>query len=190
VLFGDTNPAGRLPVTYYRSLEDLPPFEDYRMEGRTYRYFRGEPLFPFGHGLSYTTFAYHNLQLSAETIALDEADAGASDADGPMLTVSVEVQNTGQRAGDEVVQLYVSDVEASVPVPIRQLQGFARIHLGPGETKRVTFTLSLRQLSLVDDAGRRVVEPGRFQIAVGGRQSRPEDLAGGTEVLIQTVEVG
>jgi len=190
VLFGDTNPAGRLPVTYYKSLEDLPPFEDYRMEGRTYRYFRGEPLFPFGHGLSYTTFAYRNLQLSAETIALDEADAGASGVDGPVLTASVEVENTGQRAGDEVVQLYVSDVEASVPVPIRQLQGFERIHLGPGETKRVTFTLRARQLSLIDEAGRRVVEPGQFQIAVGGRQPRPEDLAGGTEVLIQTVEVG
>ena len=118
------------------------------------------------------------------------ASAGASDVDGPVLTVSVEVQNTGQRTGDEVVQLYVSDVEASVPVPIRQLQGFERIHLGPGEMKRVTFTLRAHQLSLIDEAGRRVVEPGQFQVAVGGRQPRPEDLAGGTEVLIQTVEVG
>ena len=184
VLFGDYSPGGRLPVTYYKSLEDLPPFEDYRMEGRTYRYFRGEPLFPFGHGLSYTTFAYRNLQLSAEIIALEEADA-----DAPALSVSVEVENTGQRAGDEVVQLYVSDVEASVPVPIRQLQGFERIHLAPGETKKVTFTLRAHQLSLIDDVGQRVVEPGEFQIAVGGRQPRPEDLAGGVEVLIQTVEV-
>ena len=179
VLFGDYNPAGRLPVTFYKSVEDLPPFEDYRMEGRTYRYFRGEPLFPFGYGLSYTTFAYSNLQISAKTIA-----------PGETLTVSVEVQNVGQRAGDEVVQLYLSDVAASVPVPIRQLQGFERIHLAPGEKKRVTFTLTPRQLSLIDEEGRRVIEPGEFQVAVGGRQPRPEDLTReGAEVLIGTFEV-
>jgi beta-glucosidase len=166
VLFGDYNPGGRLPVTFYKSLADLPPFEDYRMEGRTYRYFRGEPLFPFGYGLSYTTFAYSNLRLSARTIAPSET-----------LTVSVDVQNVGERAGDEVVQLYVSDVAASVPVPIRQLGGFARIHLGPGEKQTVNFTLTPRQLSLIDDAGRRVIEPGEFQLAVGGRQPEPADLA-------------
>lgn len=179
VLFGDYNPAGRLPVTFYSSVEDLPPFEDYHMEGRTYRYFRGEPLFPFGHGLSYTTFAYSDLRLSAKTIA-----------PGETLTVSVEVQNVGQRAGDEVVQLYLSDVAASVPVSIRQLQGFKRIHLALGEKKQVTFTLTPRQLSLIDEEGRRVIEPGEFQVAVGGRQPRPEDLARkGAEVLIGTFEV-
>jgi beta-glucosidase len=161
VLFGDYNPGGRLPVTFYKSLADLPPFEDYRMEGRTYRYFRGEPLFPFGYGLSYTTFAYSHLRLSARTIAPSET-----------LTVSVDVQNVGERAGDEVVQLYTSDVAASVPVPIRQLGGFARIHLAPGEGQTVTFTLTPRQLSLIDDAGRRVIEPGEFQLAVGGHQPR------------------
>ena len=164
VLFGDYNPAGRLPVTFYKSVADLPPFEDYRMEGRTYRYFRGEPLFPFGYGLSYTTFAYSHLRLSARTIAPTET-----------LTVSVDVQNVGQRAGDEVVQLYTSDVVASVPVPIRQLGGFTRLHLKPGENQTVTFTLSPRQLSLIDAAGRRVIEPGEFQLAVGGRQPEPAD---------------
>jgi len=164
VLFGDYNPAGRLPVTFYKSVADLPPFEDYRMEGRTYRYFRGEPLFPFGYGLSYTTFAYSHLRLSARTIAPTET-----------LTVSVDVQNVGQRAGDEVVQLYTSDVVASVPVPIRQLGGFTRLHLKPGEKQTVTFTLSPRQLSLIDAAGRRVIEPGEFQLAVGGRQPEPAD---------------
>jgi beta-glucosidase len=179
VLFGDYNPGGRLPVTFYKSIQDLPPFEDYRMEGHTYRYFKGEPLFPFGYGLSYTTFAYSNLRLSARTIRPDET-----------LTVSVDVQNTGQRAGDEVVQLYVSDVAASVPVPIRQLQGFERVHLAPGETKTVTFTLTPRQLSLIDENWRRVVEPGGFQIAVGGGQPSHEDMIGEEgDVLIETFEV-
>jgi len=179
VLFGDYNPAGRLPVTFYRSVDDLPPIEDYRMEGRTYRYFRGEPLFPFGHGLSYTTFEYSNLQLSAKRITPDDT-----------VVISVDVQNVGRRAGDEVVQLYVSDLDASVPVPIRQLQGFERVHLAPGETKTVTFALTPRQLSLVNDEGRRVIEPGTFQVAVGGRQPSPEDLVGKrTDVLVAMLEV-
>lgn len=159
VLFGDYNPAGRLPVTFYRSVDDLPPFEDYRMEGHTYRYFRGNPLFPFGFGLSYTRFAYSNLRLSAGRIP----PTGT-------LTIQVDVQNVGERAGDEVVQLYVSDREASVPVPIRQLQGFTRIHLAPGERHTVTFTLTPRQLSVVAPDGRRLVEPGEFQLFAGGRQ--------------------
>jgi beta-glucosidase len=179
VLFGDHNPGGRLPITFYRSVADLPPFEDYRMEGHTYRYFRGEPLFPFGHGLSYTTFAYSNLRLGAETIS-----------PGQTLTISADVKNIGQRAGDEVVQLYLSDTAASVPVPIRQLHGFERLHLAPGETKTITFTLAPRQLSLIDHHGRRVIEPGGFQITVGGRQPTPEDLeGGGTAVLIGSFTV-
>ncbi|UCC61513.1 MAG: glycoside hydrolase family 3 C-terminal domain-containing protein, partial [Anaerolineae bacterium] len=179
VLFGDYNPGGRLPVTVYGSVADLPPFKDYRMAGRTYRYFRDEPLFSFGHGLSYTTFAYRNLQLSAEIIAPSES-----------LTVSAEVQNVGQRAGDEVVQLYISDLSASAPVPIRQLQGFERVHLAPGKVKMVTFTLVPRQLSLIDHRGRRVIEPGEFQVAVGGRQPGPADVVRqGTDVLIGTFEV-
>jgi len=109
---------------------------------------------------------------------------------GDTVTISVDVQNVGRRAGDEVVQLYVSDVAASVPAPIRQLQGFERIHLAPGETKTVTFALAPRQLSLVDNEGRRVIEPGTFQVAVGGRQPNPGDLIDeGTGVLITTLEV-
>ena len=177
VLFGDYNPAGRLPVTFYKSADDLPPFEDYRMEGRTYRYFRGEPLYPFGHGLSYTTFAYNNLQMSAKTIGRNET-----------ISVSADVQNTGDRAGDEVVQLYVSNLTASVPVPIRQLAGFERVHLEPGQTKRVAFTLTPRQLSVIDDAGHRVIEPGRFQITLGGHQPATDSLTAG-DVLIATFKV-
>jgi beta-glucosidase len=177
VLFGDYNPAGRLPITFYKSLEDLPPFEDYRMEGHTYRYFRGEPLYAFGHGLSYTMFAYSNMQLSADVIARDET-----------LTISTDVQNTGDLAGDEVVQLYISNLTASVPTPIRQLAGFERVHLEPGEMKTVAFTLTPRQLSVINNEGQRVVEPGEFQIAIGGRQPAT-DLAVGSEVLITTFTV-
>ncbi len=164
VLFGNYNPAGRLPVTFYKSADDLPPFCDYAMKrhgmaGHTYRYFGGEVLYPFGYGLSYTTFAYSDLALSADKIKAGES-----------LTVSVKVTNTGARAGDEVVQLYVRDVETSVPVPIRQLQGFTRVHLKPGAQQTVTFTLTPRQMSLIADDGQRVVEPGVFEVAVGGGQ--------------------
>jgi beta-glucosidase len=158
VLFGNYNPAGRLPVTFYRSVEDLPPFTDYAMQGRTYRYFSGTPLFPFGHGLSYTTFSYGGLELPAQVQA------------GATVTLSVEVENTGSVAGGEVVQLYVTDLEASVPRPIRALQGFRRVFLEPGAKQRVEFTLTPYQMSLIDDAGRRVVEPGTFEVSLGGKQ--------------------
>jgi beta-glucosidase len=163
VLFGDYNPAGRLPVTFYQSVNDLPPFTDYNMEGHTYRYFRGRPLYAFGYGLSYSTFAYHNLRLGAATITAEQT-----------LTIAADVTNTGKAAGDEVVQLYVSDRAASVPTPIRHLEGFRRIHLAAGETKAVSFTLAPRQFSVVDDAGRRVVEPGDFEVSIGGGQPDKE----------------
>lgn len=156
VLFGDYNPAGRLPVTFYKSVEQLPPFADYDMKGRTYRYFEGEPLFPFGYGLSYTKFEYRNLSLPEEIKAGEETK------------VSVEVHNTGMRAGDEVVQLYVKDLTASAPVPLRALQGFKRIHLKPGETQVVEFVLQPRQLARIDEKNQFVVEAGGFEIAVGG----------------------
>lgn len=158
-LFGDVNPAGRLPVTFYKSVDDLPPFRDYAMKGHTYRYFDGEALYPFGYGLSYTTFAYSNLAFSADAIRPGES-----------VTVSAKVTNTGDRPGDEVVQLYVRDVEASAPVPIRQLQGFTRIHLAPGAQRVVTFTLAPKQMSLIADDGQRVIEPGLFEVSVGGGQ--------------------
>lgn len=172
VLFGDYNPAGRLPVTFYKSVTDLPPFEDYRMQGRTYRYFRGEPLYPFGHGLSYTTFAYSNLGLSAKTITTSET-----------VTISVDVQNMGPRSGDEVVQLYITNTtalsselaEGADRTPMRQLQGLKRIHLDPDETETVTFVLTPRQLATIDAEGQPIVEPGEFRLAVGGRQPAPGD---------------
>ncbi|HEX8291840.1 MAG TPA: glycoside hydrolase family 3 C-terminal domain-containing protein [Pyrinomonadaceae bacterium] len=159
VLFGDYNPAGRLPVTFYRSAGQLPPFDDYRMEGRTYRYFKGDPLYPFGHGLSYTTFKYDNLKLGSTRVRA-----------GQGLTVNADVQNTGARAGEEVVQLYVSDVASAHPVPVRSLAGISRIRLNPGERRRVSFRIDPRQLSVIDGRGRRVVEPGEFAVSVGGKQ--------------------
>ena len=159
VLFGDYNPAGRLPVTFYKSVEQLPPFDDYRMEGKTYRYFKGDPLYPFGHGLSYTTFRYFGLKLGSKSYTA-----------GQNVELSVEVQNTGARAGDEVVQLYVTDAEASSTVPVRALRGARRVHLRPGERRRVGFTLTPADLALVDERGRRLLEPGEFRISVGGKQ--------------------
>jgi beta-glucosidase len=173
VLLRGVSPGGRLPVTFYRSVDQLPPFSDYAMEGRTYRWFRGEPLFPFGHGLSYARFRYRDLRVAERFRA------------GEDVEVSVEVENAGSVAADEVVQLYVMDVEASVPVPIRSLAGFTRIGLEPGERRRVSLTVPGEAFSLIDAEGKRVVEPGAFEISVGGKQPGqrgPRDAAT-TEVL-------
>lgn len=161
-LFGLTNPGGRLPVTFYRSVSDLPAFDDYSMENRTYRYFTGQPLYAFGYGLSYTEFTYRNLQITPERVKA-----------GDPVSVQVEVENTGQRPGDEVVQLYLKDVEASLPVPLLQLQGFSRIRLSPGEKQTVQFTVTAAQMSFADEDGKWVLEPGEFQVWVGGQQPDP-----------------
>ncbi len=165
VLAGDYNPGGRLPVTFYRSVRDLPPFTSYQMKGRTYRYFEGTPLYPFGHGLSYTRFSYAKPSASATGI-----DAGKA------ITVSVEVRNNGPRAGDEVVQAYLSYPPGDALAPKRSLVGFQRVHLAPGESRRVTFELDPRRLSSVDAAGKRAVLPGEYGVFLGGGQ--PGDAAG------------
>ncbi|HEX8942516.1 MAG TPA: glycoside hydrolase family 3 C-terminal domain-containing protein, partial [Gemmatimonadaceae bacterium] len=157
VLFGNYNPGGRLPVTYYRSVNDLPAFDDYRMSGRTYRFFEGTPLYPFGYGLSYTTFAYKNLRTSADRLA----------ADG-QITVSVDVTNTGQRAGDEVVQLYVQHTGSKVARPKKDLRGYKRITLAPGETRTVTLPLAGSSLAYWNaDTHRWVVESEPVRLQVG-----------------------
>ncbi len=158
-LFGAYNPGGRLPVTFYTSIEQVPDFENYDMTGRTYRYFTETPLYPFGFGLSYTTFEYGKLAVSAPTIAAGET-----------ITVSAEVRNTGAVAGDEVVQLYISAEHPSVPAPIRNLQGFQRIHLQPGTAQTVTFTLTDEAFRYADPAGVSILDPGTFRISVGGGQ--------------------
>lgn len=158
VLFGDYNPAGRLPVTYYQSVDQLPSFDEYDMKGRTYKYFTGEPLYPFGYGLSYTTFEYSDLKIPSKAKTGNE------------VPVKVTVSNTGKMSGDEVVQLYLKDEEASTQRPIVQLEGFERIHLQPGESKVVEFILSPRQFSMIGKDEKRVIEPGTFVVSVGGGQ--------------------
>ncbi|MDF1574270.1 MAG: glycoside hydrolase family 3 C-terminal domain-containing protein [Bacteroidales bacterium] len=173
VLFGDYNPAGRLPVTFYRSVNDLPPFENYDMAARTYRYFEGEVLYPFGYGLSYSTFFYDNLILERNEIGQGES-----------LTVSVEVSNTGERDGEEVVQLYIRDVESEEARPVKDLRGFERIKVKAGQTIVATMTLGPEELSYWDpEAGDYVVEPGMYEILVGP-SSASEDLLR-TELMVR-----
>ncbi|HOZ76366.1 MAG TPA: glycoside hydrolase family 3 C-terminal domain-containing protein [Ferruginibacter sp.] len=158
VLFGDYNPAGRLPVTFYKSDSDLPGFSDYDMKGRTYRYFRGDALFPFGYGLSYTTFNYSNFRLPLTVTK------------GKNTTLTVQVTNTGKMKGEEVVQLYVSSQNKNIQAPIRALKGFQRIELKAGETKTVKFTLTSTDLSLVNKEGKLYQPEGKIMISVGGGQ--------------------
>ena len=167
VLFGDVSPAGRLPVTFYKSVEQLPPFADYDMKGRTYRYFDGEPLYPFGHGLSYTRFAYSDLRI-------DRSSAAAGDAIG----VSVAVRNVGRRTGDEVAQLYARAVAPKRPMPRKELRGFERVALAPGEERRVSFRVVPADAFAYYDVARKAlaVEPGEYELQVGG-SSRDVRLA-------------
>ncbi|MDI9512360.1 MAG: glycoside hydrolase family 3 protein [Clostridiales bacterium] len=169
LIFGDYSPSGRLPVTFYRSTEELPDFRDYSMENRTYRYMKQEALYPFGYGLSYSKFEYSNLSLDQTNIDL-----------GQDVNVSVVVKNVGNYEADEVVQLYLKDVEASVRVPNWELKGVKRISLKPGEEVKLDFTVTARQMALIDNDGRCVLEPGLFELFVGGSQpdSRSEKLTG------------
>src|SRR5678816_4553396 len=157
-LSGKNNPAGRLPVTFYTGVEQLPPFEDYSMNGRTYRYFKGKPLYPFGYGLSYTTFSYNDLKLSKDSIKA-----------GDPLTVEVTMTNTGKRDGDEVAQVYLSFPNIA-GAPLRALRAFKRVHLKPGEAQKVRFELKERDLSMVTEAGVPMIADGQYSISIGGGQ--------------------
>ncbi len=157
VLFGDAVPSGRLPLTFPKSTEDLPPYDDYSMKGRTYRYMTKEPLYPFGFGLSTTTFSYGDLELSKPTIGVDGE-----------LTARVLVRNGGERAGEEVVQLYVSALDASGDAPLASLEDFRRVAIEPGQSQTVEFAVTPDMLAIVNDEGEAVVEPGRFRLIVGG----------------------
>jgi len=157
VLFGDYSPGGRLPVTFYKSVDDLPRFDDYRMAGRTYRFFKGTPLYPFGYGLSYTTFTYNNLRTNTAKLRA-----------GDTVVVRVDVTNTGQRAGDEVAQLYVRHLGSRVERPNEDLRGFRRVSLNAGETRTVEFSLPASSLAYwSSDAHRWVVEEEPVELAVG-----------------------
>ncbi len=158
VLFGDYNPAGRLVQTWPRALNQLPPMMDYDIrKGRTYMYFKGEPLYPFGYGLSYTTFEYFNLRLSSESIPVDG-----------QIIVSVDIQNAGSRAGDEVAQMYVKHLDSKVQRPIKELKGFKRVALQPNETKTVQMPLKAESLAYWDKEKHAfIVEKGKIKIMLG-----------------------
>ncbi|MBU2703555.1 beta-glucosidase [Sporomusaceae bacterium BoRhaA] len=158
LLFGEFSPSGRLPVTFYRTTEELPDFHDYAMKNRTYRYMVNDALYPFGFGLSYTTFTYGDLKVPSQH------------AMGENIECSITVKNTGRVGAAEIVQLYITDMEASVVVPRWQLRKIKKIFLVPGEEKTLSFVLSPRDFSLIDNAGKRLVEPGVFEIYVGGCQ--------------------
>jgi beta-glucosidase len=162
-LAGDFSPGGRLPVTFYKSVDQLPAFDDYSMAKRTYRYFDGEPLYPFGYGLSFTTFTYSNARVDNANVAADGS-----------ATVSVDVTNTGSMAGDEVVELYLTHPGVA-GAPLRALKGFQRVHLARGQKKTVSFTIRDRDLSIVDEAGKHRIVPGTVKVWIGGGQpvSRP-----------------
>ena len=157
-LAGDFSPGGRLPVTFYKSVDQLPPFDDYSMAHRTYRYFDGQPLYPFGYGLSYTTFAYEHPHV-------DHSKISAQDS----VTISADVKNEGSMAGDEVVQLYLTHPGVA-GAPLRALKGFVRIHLERGEKKSVKFVLDGRDLGIVDESGKHRIVPGKVEAWIGGGQ--------------------
>jgi beta-glucosidase len=173
MLFGDDSPSGRLPVTVYKALGQLPAFDDYSMEGRTYRFFEGKPLYSFGFGLSYTTFAYSGLTLDHDSLP-----------SGEPLHIEATVTNTGPRAGAEVVQVYVRREQATVPVPVRELAGMRRVFLKPGESETVRFTLDAVRFVVFDEDGSSRVEPGSVTVSVGGSQPDETSLALGAAVPV------
>jgi beta-glucosidase len=178
VLFGEVNPSAKLPVTFYRSVEDLPAFEDYDMQGRTYKYFKGDVLYPFGHGLSYTHYGFSDLTIEPmELLTLGD------------ISVQVKVKNMGDRAGAEVVQLYLRDLNASVPVPNISLEGFRKIYLEPGEERNVHFTLTPEQLAIINERGEWILEPGSFQIFVGGKQPGMQEQADNPNTQVLEAEI-
>jgi beta-glucosidase len=173
VLFGDVSPAGKLPVTFPRSLDQLPAFEDYSMIGRTYRYMSEEPLYPFGFGLSYSCFEYSDLQLDKTELAL-----------GDSLNISVTLSNGGGRDSGEVVQFYLSDLQASTIVPLHHLVGFERVLLKAGESCNLRFTMTPEMMSFYNEDGKLTLEPGEFRLEVGGCSpgQRAQDLGAPTPV--------
>jgi beta-glucosidase len=175
VLFGDYNPAGRLPVTFYKSADQLPPFEDYDMKGRTYRFFKGEPLYPFGFGLSYTSFKYSNLVLPE---SLRTGDA---------FNVSVFVENKGKIGGDEVAELYLSQEKSPEGEPIHFLAGFRRIHLEPGEKQTIKFAVMSKQTAHINSENQFVTESGIWNIFVGGMQ--PGTKSAASEIISSQLKI-
>jgi beta-glucosidase len=175
VLFGQAVPSGKLPMTFPESTAQLPPFDDYQMRGRTYRYATAEPLYPFGFGLSYTQFAYRDLDLANGRLSA-----------GQEVAVQVTVTNAGDREAEEVVQFYLSDLEASAEAPIQRLAGFRRVRLKPGESTMLGYTLTPEMMMLVDENGQRRLEPGAFRLTVGGCSPGSRGVALGAPQPVST----
>ncbi len=179
VIFGQLNPSGRLPVTFYRNTDDLPDFHDYAMKNRTYKYFKGEPLYPFGFGLGYTRFAFSDAQVASKTVVAGEP-----------LEVSVRVRNTGEVAGLCVAQVYLTDLEASVDVPVHALVGMKPVSLAPGEEQTVSLRIDPRQMAVVTEAGEYVIEPGCFEVKIADTQPDARSLAlGGSKPAVAAFDV-
>ena len=175
VLFGDLSPSGKLPVTFPASLDQLPPFEEYAMAGRTYRYATVEPQFPFGFGLSYARFVYDGITLSSSNIRA-----------GDPLSAEVTLTNNGTVAADEVVQLYLSQVEPEVGDPLSTLVGFQRVGLEPGDNTVVRFDLPADLLASIDDVGRAAVRPGAYRLTAGGCSPGMRGVALGAPTAVAT----
>ena len=176
ILFGDVSPSGRMPFTTYASTADLPAFTDYAMEGRTYRFFRGGPLYPFGFGLGYARFEYGGIVVEP-----------AAPRTGEAFTVRATVRNVSARAAEEVAQLYLSHMDAPVRAPVRQLAGVARLRLKAGAEQEVVFRVEPRSLALYRDDGAAFVPPGGVRVTVGGGQPDAVSLRLGAPVPAETV---
>ena len=166
LIFGEYSPSGRLPVTFYRTTEELPDFHDYSMENRTYKYMKNEALYPFGYGLGYTSFTYGDIALSSTHINSGES-----------LSCGIKIKNTGKFESEETVQLYLKDVKASVRVPRWQLRGIRKIHLLPGEEKETVFVISPEDMIVIDESGSSILEPGTFEVYIGGNQPDGRSVA-------------
>jgi beta-glucosidase len=179
ILFGKVSPSGKLPVTFPKSLDQLPPYEDYSIKGRTYRYMKAEPLYPFGFGLSYTKFSYSGLQLSKTKIKKEET-----------VTAEVILTNTGKVAGHEVVQVYITHENMGTEAALFALKGFQRVSLAPGASMKVSFILTPEKLAVVDEKGRTVVPAGKIMVSIGGALpgSRSEEL-GAAKAAVAEIEV-
>jgi beta-glucosidase len=165
MIFGEYSPSGRLPITFYKTTKELPDFHDYSMENRTYRYMKNEALYPFGYGLSYSKFSYGNIRISSERINPGES-----------IEVKAKIKNIGSFESDEIAELYLKDIEASVRVPRWQLTGIHRVHLKPQEETEICFTITPRQMALIDEDGNCILEPGKFEVFVGGSQPDSRSL--------------
>jgi beta-glucosidase len=178
VIFGDAVPSGRLPVTFPKSVEDLPPYEDYSMIGRTYRYMEKEPLFPFGFGLSYSSFTYSDLKLSSQKIKR-----------GQSIKVGVNVSNVGKVQSEEVVQIYITDLKSSLRVPLFSLIGFQRINLSPNESRLVNFEITPELMQIIDGEGQPIIEKGEFKVTIGAACPTPRSISMGAPQPVEGIFV-